>query len=174
MNKTEKLVEILTKGKFRFFHFTDTRNLPSIQEHGLLSMRSLREKNVVIAPGGNEWSINADLRSGMDGFVHLCFFDEHPMEFLATKDGRIRESKFLRILPDVLLTEGTLITDMVANRADAVTKPAEDMISKLDLKVIYTRTDWKDPKIQARLKAARRCEILVPKSIPIKFIKGLS
>ena len=174
MSNAEKLVEILTKRRNSFFHFTDTRNLKSIRENGLLSMRTIRERNFVIAPGGNDWSLDADSRSGMDGFVHLCFFDEHPMEYLATKDGRIQESRFLKILPDVLLTEGTLITDMVANRADALPKPVEEMIEKLDLEVIYTRTDWKDPKIQARLKAARRCEILVPRLIPTKFIEGLS
>ena len=173
MSKIVKLVEILKKNRRYFFHFTDTRNIPSIRENGLISMRNLREGNIIIAPGGNDWSLEADRRSGMDAFVHLCFFDEHPMEYLATKDGRILQSKFLRILPDVLLSEGVLITDMVANRADALPKPAEEMIEKLDLKVIYTRTDWKDPKIQTRLKAAKRCEILIPKFVPTKFIRGL-
>jgi hypothetical protein len=173
MKKTERLVEILKRHRFKFFHFTDTRNLPSIRESGLLSMKSIRANQVVVAPGGNSWSLDADRRTGMDDFVHLCFFNEHPMEFLALKDGRIQESRFLRISPEVLLAGGVLITDMVSNRADANPKPAEEMIDKLDLEVIYTRTDWKDPKIQMRLRAARRCEILVPKSIPLKFIGGL-
>ena len=173
MTKTEKLVEILLKNRSSFYHFTDKRNLLSIRQHGLLSMRIIRERNVIVAPGGNDWSLDADRRSGMDGYVHLCFFDEHPMEYLATKDGRIKESKFLKISPEVLLKEGTLITDMVANRSDALPKSAEEMIPKLDLKVIYTRTDWKDPKVQERLRAARRCEILVPHSISTKLIRGL-
>jgi hypothetical protein len=47
------------------------------------------------------------------------------------------------------------------------------MIAKLDLEVIYTRTDWKDPKVQARLKAARLCEILVPGGIGPEMIRNL-
>lgn len=174
MGKVEKLIEILKKDRRTFFHFTDVRNLPSIRENGLLPMRSLKERKVIIAPGGNAWSFDADQRSGMDGFVHLCFFDEHPMQYLATKEGRIGETRFLKISPEVLLTEGTLITNMVANHADALPKTAEEMIAELDLKVIYTRTDWKDPKIQARLKVAKKYEILVPRSVPTKFIRGLN
>lgn len=173
MNNIEKLVEILSKNNRTFFHFTDKRNLPSIREHGLLSMEILRERNIIRVAGGNDWSLDADRRSGMDAFVHLCFFDEHPMEYLATREGRIDESKFLRISPEVLLSEGVKICDRVANRSDALPKPAAEMVDLLDLQVIYTRTDWKDPGIQARLKAAKRCEILIPKVIPIKLIMGL-
>ena len=66
------------------------------------------------------------------------------------------------------------ITDRVANRKDAWPQPAEEMVGKLDLEVIYTRTDWKDPKIQERLKAARLCEILIPEAIPLEFIRNAS
>ena len=126
-----------------------------------------------MAPGGNEWSFEADKRSGMDHYVHLCFFKEHPMEYLAEKEGRIKSSRFLRILPSVLETPGTMITDKVANRADAWPRPAEEMIEKLDLEVIYKRTDWKDPKIQVRLKNARLCEILIPRAVPLNLIRSV-
>ena len=106
----------------------------------------------------------------MDAYVHLCFFDEHPMEYVAKKDGRISETRFLKIAPSVIETPGTMIVDRVSNRADAWPRPAEEMVSQLDLEVIYTRTDWKDAEIQKRLQAARRCEILVPKSVPLTLI----
>jgi hypothetical protein len=109
----------------------------------------------------------------MDGYVHLCFFSEHPMEWLARQDGRIVSSRFLRISPDVLNIPGVLITDGVANKATVQPRPAEEMIAKLDLKVIYTRTDWKDPVIQERLKAARLCEILVPRGVAVSLIRNI-
>jgi ssDNA thymidine ADP-ribosyltransferase, DarT len=174
MGNVEKLVAILEKHDHCFYHFTDTRNLPSIREHGLLSMRSIRQnRETPLAPGGNSWSQDADIRSGMDGYVHLCFFSDHPMEWLARQDGRIANSTFLRISPSVLRIPGVLITDGVANKSTVVPKSAEDMIAKLDLKVIYTRTDWKDSAIQERLKAAKLCEILVPAAVALPLIKSI-
>lgn len=171
MSNVEKLAEIMNGKKLSFYHFTDTRNIPSIRRHGLLSMSALRNTGHIVSPGGNDWSLDADKRSGMDTYIHLCFFREHPMEYLARKEGRMVDSKFLKIVPSVIELPGVMITDRVANRADAWPQPAEDMVSKLDLEVIYTRTDWKSPKIQERLKAARLCEILVPGSVSLEFIR---
>lgn len=174
MADVEKLVEVLLKTRNTFYHFTDKRNLPLIRDEGLFSMRRQRERQrMAIAPGGNDWSLDADRRSGMDAYVHLCFFSEHPMEWIARQQGRIEDSVFLRISPEVLKIPGTLIVDTVSNRADAIPKPAEEIIGKLDLKVIYTRTDWKDPAIQERLKTARKYEILIPNHIPLNLITGL-
>lgn len=172
MSNAIKLKEIMAAKRLVFYHFTDTRNLPSIRQHGLLSMHELRERRIIMAPGGNDWSLDADKRSGMDRYVHLCFFRDHPMEWLATQDGRIQESRFLRIDPEILTKEGVLISDQVSNRSGALPRPAEEMIENLDLEVIYTRTDWKDAKIQARLKAARKCEILIPNHVDISLVKN--
>ncbi|MBA3243069.1 MAG: DUF4433 domain-containing protein [Acidobacteria bacterium] len=61
-----------------FYHFTDTRNLASIAKYGLLSLRQLSDRGIkVAAPGGNEWSHDADRHKGLDDHVHLCFMDEH-------------------------------------------------------------------------------------------------
>lgn len=174
MSNILKLADILSSKGHYFYHFTDIRNLPSIRDNGLLAMSEVRRRTLIVAPGGNEWSFDADRRSGMDAYVHLCFFRDHPMEYLATKEGRIGESRFLKINPEVLKTPGVLISDRVSNRSNAWPRPAEEMIERLDLEVIYTRTDWKDPKIQERLKAARLCEILVPKQIGVEQIRNLS
>jgi ssDNA thymidine ADP-ribosyltransferase, DarT len=173
MTNVAKIAKILSGTGRGFYHFTDTRNLPTIRQHGLLSMSALRERNLIVAPGGNDWSLDADKRSGMDNYVHLCFFKEHPMEYLATKEGRIQSSRFLKIDPSIIEIQGVMITNAVANRADTWPQPAEQMVAKLDLEVIYQRTDWKDPKIQVRLRAARLCELLIPKAIPLKMIRNI-
>lgn len=174
MSIVGKLVELLNRSGDGFYHFTDTRNLAAIRQHGLLSTRLQAERGIkATAPGGNDWSRTADKRKGMDAYVHLCFFREHPMEWLARQDGRIIESVFLKIAPEVLLMSGVLIVDKVSNRQDAQPNNAERMISELDLKVIYTRTDWKDPQIQERLQTARKYEILIPNRIPCEFIRNM-
>jgi ssDNA thymidine ADP-ribosyltransferase, DarT len=174
MGDAAKLQKILADKNRVLYHFTDTRNLPSIRANGLLSMHELRQRRIIVAPGGNEWSLDADKRSGMDRFVHLCFFEEHPMEYVATKEGRIEKSRFLRIDPSVLTIDGVMVSTEVSNKAGALPRPADEMLGTLDLEVIYTRTDWKDPKIQARLRAARKCELLVPDQIAAAFIRNAS
>lgn len=157
------------------YHFTDRRNLPSIREHGALyPMTKLRKKNIkVVAPGGNEWSQDADGMKGMDAYVHLCFRNNHPMEYLARQEGRIGDTIFLQIHPDVLAFDGVLFTDDVANKSGVKTYTIDEARKIIDFEVLYTRTDWSDPKIQKRLQQAEKCEILVPKKIKLEMIRNL-
>lgn len=158
-----------------FYHFTDERNLPGVRQHGLLSTASLREKGIPIAaPGGNEWSWEADARFGMDRYVHLCFFDNHPMEFRAKEDGRIAQTRFLKIDPTVILLDGVRISLEVSNKAGANIKPAAEALDDIDFEVIYVRTDWKDAAIKERMKIARLYEILVPDCVPLQYITNAS
>jgi hypothetical protein len=101
------------------FHFTDRRNLPMIRElGGLYPYAELRRRGIEIpAPGGNEWSHDADGMQGLDGYVHLCFRSTHPMEFIARAEGRIHDSIFLSVHPDVLQWEGVRFTPDVSNKS---------------------------------------------------------
>lgn len=154
-----------------FFHFTDRKNLASIQAHGLLSLRSCRSGGVAITvPGGNDWSREADERVGMDRYVHLCFMNEHPMAYAAQQQDRIKEIVWLRIRPEVILISGVLMSSEVSNKSGVRPEPAADMLDKIDLQVIYTRTEWTDPAIKARLDLARKYEILVPDRVPLNYI----
>jgi hypothetical protein len=108
----------LSIGTKPLFHFTDTRNLQFIKEHGLLSLAELNRRSIQIpAAGGNQWSHDADYRMGLAEYVHLCFFNQHPMEFIAKRDGRINESVFFKINPIVLQWEGVRVTLEVANKS---------------------------------------------------------
>ena len=170
MSDIEEFIAFLNKRTDGFYHFTDTRNLATIRSHGLLALNRQGTGARATAPGGNDWSHDADRRTGMDGYVHLCFRDNHPMEWQARQDGRIAQSVFLRIAPEVLRIPGTLICDMVSNHADARPAAAATMLGQLDLAVLYERTDWRDAKIQARLQIATKYEILVPGHVPLELI----
>ena len=135
----------LERRKLPFFHFTDSKNLALIRRHGLLSMRRLRRACIhVPAPGGNQWSQDADRIYGVDTFVHLSFMDGNPMIFYAMNEGRITDLKYLRIKPSVIRLPNTKITLDVSNKAGVVPRPAEELLANLDLEVMYTRTDWND------------------------------
>ncbi len=157
------------------YHFTDRRNLPLIREHGgLYPMSKLKKKEIEVpAPGGNAWSQDADGMKGMDKYVHLCFRATHPMEFLARQDGRIKDSIFLQIHPDVLLWDGVKFTADVSNKAGVALHTIEEAREIIDFEILYTRTNWHDPAILARLQQAEKYEILVPKKIPLDLMRNL-
>ncbi len=159
-----------------FYYFTDRRNLALVRKHkGLFSLAKLRELEIEIpAPGGNAWSHEADEQKGLDEYVHLCFKNNHPMEYAAHQDGRIEDSIFLRIHPEVLEFEGVKFTPDVSNKSGVVLRPIDEAHKMIDFEVLYTRTDWRDPDIQERLQRAEKCEILVPDKIPLELIRNLS
>jgi hypothetical protein len=151
-----------------FYHFTDTRNLESIREHGLLTLHDIKKSGIQVPVlGGNDWSHEEDARRGLDRFVHLCFFSEHPMEWVAReKDNRIKESRFIPVLRDVLSWDNIRFTSGVANKSGSRLLTLKEASETMDFEVIYDRTDWKDPEIQKRRNAAKKYELLIPRSIP--------
>lgn len=153
------------------YHFTDHKNLISIKKLGLLSMRLLRQQNVAVVPGGNRWSLDADLQFGMDAYVHLCFSDDHPMEYRA-KNADARYFKFLHVDPAVMQLPGVLFSDDVSNKRGVKRYPIQSGLDIVDTEVLYERTDWKNPAIKERLLKARKCEVLVPTRVPLHLVSG--
>lgn len=158
-----------------FYHFTDTRNLDSIRKaKGLLSSAELNRRKIQVpAPGGNDWSHEADERVGVDEYVHLCLFSEHPMEYRAKQEGRILESRFLEINFNVLTFDGIRFTPDVSNKRGVELLTLSEACSTLDFEVIYDRTDWRDPEIKQRRLAAKKYELLIPKCVPLELISGV-
>ncbi|RAI37115.1 DarT ssDNA thymidine ADP-ribosyltransferase family protein [Rhodoplanes serenus] len=154
-----------------FFHFTDRKNIPLIKQHGLLSMKELNKRSIVVpAPGGNEISRIADVGCGMDKYVHLTFKPGHPMEKSAVEDKRITDLVHLKINPELILQSGVLITNDVANKNGVRVGSPTDMLDHIDLDVIYDWMDWKDKAVLARLKTAEKCEVIIPTCIPIEYV----
>jgi hypothetical protein len=159
-----------------FFHFTDPRNVPSIRKlGGLYSLRALRARGVEVPrPGGNDWSHKADAQRGLDRYVHLCFRANHPMEYLARKEGRIENSIFLAINPEVYRLDGVMFAPDASNKSGVEILSIEEALDEdlIDFEVLYTKTDWSDPAVKARLQAAQKCELLVPDQIPLKYLRN--
>lgn len=172
MSIASLIARVTTSQRHRsFFHFTDSRNVPSILQHGLLSWPEAERRNLVVpAPGGNDVSRLADRSSGVDDYVHLCFDVDHPMEYRARLDGRISQTTWLKINPDVLRTPGVRITLEVANKANAEILTIDDAFGRLDLDILFTKTNWSEPAIRERLSIARKYEILVPRIVPTHLI----
>lgn len=159
----------------RLYHFTDRRNLDSIRAQGGLHPQSdLVKRGVnILAPGGNQWSRDADELKGMVRYVHLCFRSNHPMEYLARQDGRIGDSIFLEIHPSVMQFPGVMFTPDVSNKAGVQVVPIAQAAELIDFEILYTRTDWSDQTIQQRLKQSEKYEVLVPCHIPLTHIRNI-
>jgi hypothetical protein len=159
----------------RLYHFTDRRNLASIRElKGLYSLAKLKEMGVEIpAPGGNQWSHDADELKCVHRYVHLSFKSNHPMEYRAREEGRIKDSIFLEVHPDVLAWPGVMFTPDVSNKSGVTMHSIEDAKKLIDFEVLFTRTDWKNSVIQQRLQQAEKSEILVPDHIPIDMLRNI-
>jgi len=158
-----------------FYHFTDTRNITAIRANGgLHPLAELRRRGIEIpAPGGNDWSHEADERNGLDEYIHLCLFDQHPMEYVAKQRGDLEETLFLEIAPDVISVADIRLTADVSNKSGVQLLTLGEAVACMDFEVVYTRTDWRDPAIQARLQAAKKYELLIPSSILIGSIRNL-
>ena len=155
------------------YHFTDESNFDTIGKRGLLSKAQMRQEGWWPAKtGGNEWSHDQDLARGVDPYVSLCFTTNHPMKYLAHKDDRLPNPRYLIISPEVLRIEGVQIAFGVANANDTEVLPIFQALDRLDVEVIYSRTDWTNAEIQARLKAAERMEVLVPHGVARELILG--
>ncbi len=155
------------------YHFTDESNFEQIDKLGLVSKERMRKEGWwPNKTGGNEWSHDQDRARGIDPFVSLCLTSNHPMKYLAQKDGRLPNPKYLMISPDVLKIPDVRIAFGVANKNDTLILPLSDALPHLDIEVIYTRTNWSDPDVQSRLQAAEKMEVLVPHGVPKDLILG--
>lgn len=154
------------------WHFTDRKNIQSIEENGgLLSLAESRRRGVKIqTPGGNDWSHEADAISGVDEFVHLAFINNHPMLFRAKEDGRITEPIWLKISTAALACAEVRYTMDVSNKKGVPLMTAQEAIESLDFEVLFMRTDWSKPEIQGRRKIALKSEILIPNQVSEKMI----
>ncbi|ASF46696.1 DarT ssDNA thymidine ADP-ribosyltransferase family protein [Methylovulum psychrotolerans] len=153
------------------WHFTDHANLESIKQHGLLALSELEKRGITIpAPGGNEWSHDADKMKKLDKYVHLAFVDEHPMAYRAREDGRIKNLIWLKIDASVILGGDVYFCADVANKSGVSVLTAEQAKDHIDFEVLFTYMDWRDPAIQNRRQSAKKAQILVPKMIPIDKI----
>lgn len=166
---------IIDKYKFDgIWHFTDISNVESIiNNNGLMSLGELQRKSISIpAPGGNQWSHDADIYKGVHEYIHLAFVDDHPMLYAAKKDGRIKNPIWLKIDSSILLDPNVRFTNEVSNKSGVQLLTPDEAREQIDFEVMFTYMDWRNPEVQARRRLALKSEILIPRHIPLNKILG--
>lgn len=173
--EVEKLIRLI-KSRYRkpgcLYHFTDVRNISSIARNGILSKMERERIQVEGAiTGGNDWSHQQDQRKGLTDFVHLCFFDNHPMEYIAKKENRIDNTYFIKVLPEILDREGVRFCAGVSNAKESELFGVDEFENYVDMKALFRRMEWKNEDELARVRATEKYEILIPKRVPKSFLR---
>lgn len=105
----------------KLYHFTDRDNLESIIKNGgLYSWMDCERKGIKInKPGGGELSRSLDRKDNLQDFVRVSFTTQHPMMYVAMKEGRISNPVILEIDREVIFWSDTKYADSNATRNDA-------------------------------------------------------
>jgi hypothetical protein len=90
------------------YHFTDSRNIPSICKFGLLSWKQLVKRKIKHWPASSEQSRVCDARKNLDDYIRCCLNMEHPMAYVALREGRIQDYVWLEIDDIVMQWQATL------------------------------------------------------------------
>ena len=166
---TKEFVQLINQNDLQppyFYHVTDETSLSSIKSHGILSTNERKSKGIYPKfRGGNDISRYADGKNKITGFVSLSFTRNHAVRSWGTLPNPV----CLRIYPEILLSDGVMFADGVANKNDTIRTPILEAIKegKIDYEVIYECTDPDDVENYER---AKKTEILVPKCVPPEMI----
>ena len=84
------------------YHFTDSKNIPSIKEHGLYSLAALRARlNLNIGtdffPASSDRSREIDFRKNLNNYIRLCSEQNHPMVSIALNENRISSVSWIKL-----------------------------------------------------------------------------
>ena len=157
----------------KLYHFTDRSNLYSIIENrGLLSWGDCQEKDItILKPGGDNLSRVYDKRDNLHHYVRLSFTNQHPMMFVARKDGRIPNPVILEIDKSVIFEDSTLFSNMNAVRRESCIGGNLDDFKKIHFSTVVRKCHFDLPIEEPKYFQA---EILVKHYIPLERIYNIS
>lgn len=152
-------------GVRHLYHFTDVSNLDSIREHGLCSWFKVDERKLEARKGSSSLSRTLDQRKGLADYVRLSFVRDHPMMFVALRDGRLSRAVLLRIKLEVVSRPGVLFCPQNAASSGVDSSPDPSVV-RFD--IIRARGHFGVSREEKKLYQA---EVLVPSCVPPHLIE---
>lgn len=159
-------------GITKLYHFTDRENLNSIiQNRGLMSWADCKKKGIIIPkPGGDSSSRMYDERDNLHHYVRLSFTNQHPMMFVARRDGRIPNPIILEIDKSVLFEDNTMFSNMNAVKRGASIGGDFSAFKKIHFASVTRNKHFDLPVEEQKYFQA---EILVQNYIPLEKVLNI-
>ena len=157
----------------KLYHFTDFDNLESIiQNGGLYSWADCDEKGIKIAkPGSSDSSRSLDKRDGLQHYVRLSFAEDHPMKFVAMKEGRISNPVVLEVDLETALWADSLYADCNATKNGACVGGTLGDLKAVRFGLFNRFLRYFDMNDEA--KSYYQAEVLVKNFIPLEYITNI-
>jgi hypothetical protein len=154
------------------YHFTDHSNLKSIKENGGLYSWYYCDKNNIVIPMSGNSSLGRKLDSefGLEDYVRLSFIKDHPMKYVAMKEGRITRPYLLNVSIEVCYFENSRFSDMNAADRGHTNSDSVDFLSSLRFDLFHKR--YFD--LNQIEKKQYQAEVLVRTWIPAEFITNFN
>ena len=158
----------------KLYHFTDRDNLESIIKNGgLYSWMDCERKGIKInKPGGSSVSRQLDSGRNLEDYVRVSFTTQHPMMYVAMKDGRISNPVILEIDPEVIYWNETLYANLNAAKhtIKPIIGPTLSDFKQIHFQSVKVRTHFDLPEEEQPYFQA---EVLVINFIPLEYIKNI-
>ncbi len=158
----------------KLYHFTDRDNLESIIKNGgLYSWMDCDQKGIKInKPGGSSASRQLDSSRNLEDYVRVSFTTQHPMMYVAMKDGRISNPVILEIDPEVIYWNDSLYANLNAARYTIKPNigPTITDFKQIHFQSVKARTHFDLPEEEQPYFQA---EVLVKNFIPLEYIKNI-
>jgi len=158
----------------KLYHFTDRDNLESIIKNGgLYSWMDCERKGIRInKPGGSTASRLLDSSRNLEDYVRVSFTTQHPMMFVAMKDGRISNPVILEIDLETIYWNETLYANLNAARYTLKPNigPTISDFKQIHFQSVKARKHFDLPEEEQPYFQA---EVLVKNYIPLEYIKNI-
>jgi len=155
-------------GIYEFYHYTDTRNLNSILQHGgLFSLNKMNARGINYQQGSETFE--------MPDYVRLSYSKNHPLLYVSKNQGRILKEKILYIDLEIAKLRKTKFTNVNAARTSnpPTVKIGEDLeFIKQNVKLNIV----KQPNhfnLSEEDKPYYQAEIMVKDHVEMEYIKNL-
>lgn len=158
----------------KLYHFTDRDNLESIIKNGgLYSWMDCERKGIKInKPGGSTVSRQLDTSRSLGDYVRLSFTTQHPMMYVAMKDGRISNPVILEIDLEVVYWNESIYANLNAASYKAIPNigPNISDFKQIHFQSLKARKHFDLPENEQPYFQA---EVLVKNFIPLEYIKNI-
>lgn len=156
----------------KLYHFTDRENVDAIiQNGGLYSWADCEAKGIHIPkPGGDDLSRNLDTWRNLQHYVRVSFTRQHPMMYVAMREGRISNPVILEIDLEVIYAENTKFADCNATKTGVNVGGSLGDFKQIHFDTVKERNQF---NLNDEEKPYYQAEVLVKNFIPIECITNI-